>query len=166
MMKLDNHGLEEGVALRYVTALGASWLYEEYDTPPLPQPTVMFAWASRPRGGPSVDYSALVAQSGLDLVMLEFAPGTERSGPWNIVIHVHREGRIDVLRECALWEGPTGRASVVVPTDADFCCGFDGASLRYCPFLPVEAELPEGFARAMVRMRLGVARLGKIQTKG
>jgi len=147
--------LADTVANRYLVAFAAVWKHEDFAAPALAETSVMFCVASRSAAAPPDDYSSLAKQAALDVVMLEFEPGAEGRGPWNVVVCMRTSSPgVLTFPECRLWLSPRKRVMGLITSDQRRSLLFDGAAIRVVDFAP-EGDL--GLGQRAAKRRLGEA---------
>lgn len=120
--------------------------------------TVMFSFGI-PGWVTERDLASSTAELDMDVIHLEFEPGSEGAGPTNIVMSEDRNGEILAWPTCDLWADRDHRIFLVVPRGQDFGFAFDGAALIRVTDLQTGAEIRRGITRAK-RMLMSAA--GKV----
>lgn len=151
MQRLDTKKAE-----RFVIATSALM---QFKAPP-PQDdrrtTVMFSFAI-PGWVTETDLASSTAELDMDVIHLEFEPGSESAGPRNIALCEDRNGEILTWPTCDLWADRHQRIFLVVPKGQDFGFAYDGAALVRVTDLQTGAEMVRGMARAK-RMLMSAAK--------
>jgi hypothetical protein len=118
--------------------------------------TVMFSFGI-PGRMTERDLASSTAELDLDVVHLEFEPGSEAAGPTNLALSEDRNGEILTWPRCDLWADEDRRIFLVVPSGKDFGFAYDGAALVRVTDLSTGAEMDRGIMRAR-RMLMSAAR--------